>query len=218
MIIVSDEGSGTLTSRLSKYASFKHELRVRLAHKVLEDLLNDLSLMTNYGFVHSDLKPANTVLDKKGRFGLIDFGAMVDSSELGRFAPVGYASPQSTMENHEANSLNNFYSVGSMLLKILSPKTDMTQENMTTPKNVRKRLNEIEGELNLQKSKNLQLTWKTIREFIEASITVNPVLRSERILNSKFGKLFEEGFAKQGIDFRDPSQRSRGRIRCEGLF
>lgn len=115
---------------------------------ILYDLLNVLSVVHNHGIVHRDLKPANLMIDKDGRFRLLDFGVAhedkkfeedvtltIPGSQIGTGA---YMSPEQTV-NAQATPASDLFSVGIIASEMLLGENVFRGQNLEqTFKNIQK--------------------------------------------------------------------------------
>jgi anti-anti-sigma factor len=91
------------------------------------------------GLVHRDVKPANILLDRKGRVKVADFGLAVREDELGRqrgilAGTLPYMSPeQARCEGHRLDGRSDIYSLGVVFYELLCgrrPFTAMTEDEL----------------------------------------------------------------------------------------
>ena len=82
-----------------------------------------LSSLHSGGFVHGDLKPANVVIDNKGRPHLLDFGtacAEMSRAKPGQFrGTLGYAAPEQ-LQGQAVRPATDIYSLGVLLYRMLT--------------------------------------------------------------------------------------------------
>lgn len=114
--------------------------------KILDQVLDALSVVHAQGLYHLDLKPANIMLDQQGCALLIDFGASkqmsagdglsVSTSSALAFTP-GYAPLEQTEQNLKAfGPWTDLYALGATLYKLLTNLTPPSASEilmMTTP-------------------------------------------------------------------------------------
>ncbi len=109
--------------------------RAGLAIYILRKCLLGLEAMHNKNFLHADIKPSNIMIDQSGSIKLIDFGRAVVVNEepsilLGTPA---YMAPE-THGKSMAQIASDLYSLGLVLLEMLSGGLDIHKGSMTDAK------------------------------------------------------------------------------------
>lgn len=104
----------------------KGKFNIREVTGVTLQLCSVLSYMHKNNTYHLDIKPDNIIYDK-GNIKLIDYGSAVsDGSEVSvRMGTRGYAAPE-MYGREKINSGSDVYSIGVLMLYMLTGKTDIT--------------------------------------------------------------------------------------------
>lgn len=100
-----------------------------IALYIMRQMLRGLESLHDLGFIHSDVKPANTMIDRLGYVKLVDFGRAVMANEKTSFllgSPL-YMAPE-THRREPSTFQSDFYSVGLVGLDMLrgEPLVDYT--------------------------------------------------------------------------------------------
>lgn len=108
--------------------------------KILDQVLDALSVVHAQGLYHLDLKPANIMLDQQGCALLIDFGASKQisigdgysvSTSTGLSFTPGYAPLEQTEQNIKAfGPWTDLYALGATLYKLLTSQTPPTASEL----------------------------------------------------------------------------------------
>lgn len=107
-----------------------------IAVYIVRSALRGLEVLHNTGFLHSDIKPSNVMVDKLGLVKLVDYGRAVRVDEKVSFllgTPL-YMSPE-THVNKRSAIPSDIYSLGLVLIEMLRGKpvadpTDMTESQL----------------------------------------------------------------------------------------
>jgi serine/threonine protein kinase len=90
---------------------------------LLKTMLEVLNFLTQKGVTHGDIKPANILFDKQGRFHLTDFGVIGAScSPCGFVISELYAAPEA--HQHQLSPRSDIWSLGVVVLEILKKRPD----------------------------------------------------------------------------------------------
>lgn len=99
-------------------------------------VLDALGYAHSHKIVHRDVKPANIMIDHRGRAFLIDFSigvsfqpdrGMTRATKSGEvFGTMAYMSPEQLEDASKVDSRTDIYSMGVVLLEMLTGKTDRT--------------------------------------------------------------------------------------------
>lgn|GEM_PF-1323661 len=108
----------------------------QVAIDIAVQILDALSYAHSYQIVHRDVKPANVMIDSRQRCFLIDFSIGVSFEPIPggtrattRGEVLGsppYTSPEQMRDASSVDSRTDIYSVGVMLIEMLSGRTEMT--------------------------------------------------------------------------------------------
>ncbi len=109
--------------------------RYRGVKRVLQGLLNGLSVLHDRGLIHRDVKPDNIMVTPNGRVVLVDFNATREISTASQdtvvMGTVGYASPEQ-LGVTQSDARTDLYAVGILLNVMLTGKHP--SEQMATGK------------------------------------------------------------------------------------
>ncbi|MDE2051592.1 MAG: serine/threonine protein kinase, partial [Gammaproteobacteria bacterium] len=101
-------------------------LDLRLALRVICDVLSGLDYAHEQGILHCDIKPSNIIIDESGRARILDFGiardlgaSSADSDVLSAGTP-DYMSPEQILPPFEVDHRTDVYSSGVTLFQMLS--------------------------------------------------------------------------------------------------
>lgn len=122
-------------------AVFRHEqgriqIQPGVALYIMRQVLRGLESLHDLGFVHSDVKPANIMVDRLGYAKLVDYGRAVMTNEQTSFllgSPL-YMAPE-THRREPSSPQTDLYSVGLVGLEMLRGEpivdyTDMTEADL----------------------------------------------------------------------------------------
>jgi eukaryotic-like serine/threonine-protein kinase len=121
---------GTVADRLRAGEQIPH----RVALRWLADAGSALDAAHEAGIVHRDVKPANMLLDEKGRLALADFGiarlGLEDQiTQTGQvLGTAAYISPEQAM-GHPATAASDRYSLAVVAFELLTGSKPFTAEN-----------------------------------------------------------------------------------------
>ncbi len=116
-----------LPSLLRRVGGFSSERAVELARQ----LCVGLSAIHNAGILHRDFKPANVIIDSKGKARITDFGiagleAKIAQDNLRAGTPA-YMSPEQ-IAGKDVSARSDIYALGLVLYKIFTGKQAFTDE------------------------------------------------------------------------------------------
>jgi hypothetical protein len=101
-------------------------LELRLALRVICDVLSGLDYAHEQGILHCDIKPSNIIIDESGRARILDFGiardlgaSSGDSDVLSAGTP-DYMSPEQILPPYEVDHRTDVYSSGVTLFQMLT--------------------------------------------------------------------------------------------------
>ena len=107
-------------------ASSPMGLDLRLALRIICDVLSGLDYAHEQGILHCDIKPSNIIIDESGRARILDFGiardlgaSSGDSDVLSAGTP-DYMSPEQILPPYELDHRTDVYSSGVTLFQMLS--------------------------------------------------------------------------------------------------
>ncbi len=99
---------------------------------IVRSALRGLEVLHKAGYLHSDIKPANLMVDKLGLIKLVDYGRAVQVDEQLSFllgTPL-YMAPETHM-NKQSGIQSDIYSLGLVLLEMLTGKPLVDPASMT---------------------------------------------------------------------------------------
>ena len=129
-IVMELVGGGTLADRLRAGEQLPH----RVALRWLEEAGSALDAAHEAGIVHRDVKPANMLLDEKGRLALADFGiarlALEDQiTQTGQvLGTAAYISPEQAM-GEPSTAASDRYALAVVAFELLTGSKPFTAEN-----------------------------------------------------------------------------------------
>jgi serine/threonine protein kinase len=93
--------------------------------KHFKTLLTTVQLMHFQGFSHSDIKPANIIIDKNKRLHLVDLGAACNKTPCSTIATPYFLAPdvEDSRRDLEKRQSGDIYAIGASLLYILDKKS-----------------------------------------------------------------------------------------------
>ena len=107
-------------------ASSPRGLELRLALRIICDVLSGLDYAHEQGILHCDIKPSNIIIDESGRARILDFGiardlgaSSGDSDVLSAGTP-DYMSPEQILPPYEVDHRTDVYSSGVTLFQMLT--------------------------------------------------------------------------------------------------
>lgn len=116
-----------LSSLLRRVGRFSSERAVELARQ----LCVGLSAIHNAGILHRDFKPANVIIDSKGKARITDFGIAGLEAEIAqdnlRAGTPAYMSPEQ-IAGKDVSARSDIYALGLVLYKIFTGKQAFTDE------------------------------------------------------------------------------------------
>jgi tRNA A-37 threonylcarbamoyl transferase component Bud32 len=140
-IVMELVGGGTVSDRLragDERSGDERAARGRIRHRValrwLEEAGSALDAAHEAGIVHRDVKPANMLLDEKGRLALADFGiarlGLEDQiTQTGQvLGTAAYISPEQAM-GHPSTAASDRYALAVVAFELLTGSKPFTAEN-----------------------------------------------------------------------------------------
>jgi serine/threonine protein kinase/formylglycine-generating enzyme required for sulfatase activity len=135
-----EQGDYFIVSRLVDGADLnkrmqQYPISQRHAVQIASEIADALSHAHSQGLVHRDVKPANILIDSKGRAFLTDFGiALQEHSDIGgqKFAGTPeYMSPEQLRgESHRVDHRSDIYSLGLVLYRLLTGRGPFRYQNV----------------------------------------------------------------------------------------
>jgi serine/threonine protein kinase len=113
----------SLETILEQYEADGEQLEPEEAARIIEEICLALDYAHGRGVIHRDVKPANVMLDRKGRAIVADFGLalLTDLGTRGEvFGTPQYIAPEQAISSAGATPRSDFYSVGVMLYRIFT--------------------------------------------------------------------------------------------------
>ncbi len=156
---------------------------------IIRHILRALELLHDRGFVHSDIKPANVMIDRLGDARVIDYGRAVRINEkVGILLGTPFYMAPETHLRKPSLAQTDLYSVGLVAIELLSGKPlvkarneeDLLEFKMTLPD----RLHEILPEYVLESS--------LFMELLQSLINPDP---DKRVQSSREAEAGENGLA-----------------------
>ena len=118
------------------YAIRNHQLNQNTAIDYAIQILDALGYAHSHKIVHRDVKPANIMIDSRGRAFLIDFSigvsfrpdkGMTRATSSGEvFGTTAYMSPEQLEDASKVDGRTDIYAMGVVLLEMLTGRTDRT--------------------------------------------------------------------------------------------
>lgn len=128
-----------LSSLLRRVGRFSSERAVELARQ----LCVGLSAIHNAGILHRDFKPANVIIDSKGKARITDFGIAGLEAEIAqdnvRAGTPAYMSPEQ-IAGKDVSARSDIYALGLVLYEIFTGKQAFTADSI--PEMIRKQTSE----------------------------------------------------------------------------
>ncbi|MBK6795433.1 MAG: protein kinase [Acidobacteria bacterium] len=128
-----------LSSLLRRVGRFSSERAVELARQ----LCVGLSAIHNAGILHRDFKPANVIIDSKGKARITDFGIAGLEAEIAqdnlRAGTPAYMSPEQ-ISGKDVSAKSDIYALGLVLYEIFTGKQAFTADSI--PEMIRKQTSE----------------------------------------------------------------------------
>lgn len=135
-----EQGDYFIVSRLVDGADLnkrmqQYPISQRHAVQIASEIADALSHAHSQGLVHRDVKPANILIDSKGRAFLTDFGiALQEHSDIGGLKFAGtpeYMSPEQLRgESHRVDHRSDIYSLGLVLYRLLTGRGPFRYQNI----------------------------------------------------------------------------------------
>lgn len=165
--------------------------RVKLALKVIEDVMPELALLANNDLVHNDIKLENILVTQEGRLGIADFDTVVRAGATMPFNTPYFLAPERQGRNISAPvyPISDIYSLGVVAGLIVSPRDADHQVivDVRDSEVFSAYLDQLETEVSI-KHPDLRDSFARVKQFLEASLDVVPATRLEKL--SKFTSLF----------------------------
>ncbi len=172
--------------------------RVKLALKVIEDVMPELALLANNDLVHNDIKLENILVTQEGRLGIADFDTVVRAGATMPFNTPYFLAPERQGRNISAPvyPISDIYSLGVVAGLIVSPRDADHQPivDVRDSEVFSAYLDQLEIEVSI-KHPELKDSFARVKQFLEASLDVVPVIRLEKL--SKFTSLFTTSRMKE---------------------
>lgn len=172
--------------------------RVKLALKVIEDVMPELALLANNDLVHNDIKLENILVTQEGRLGIADFDTVVRAGATMPFNTPYFLAPERQGRNISAPvyPISDIYSLGVVAGLIVSPRDADHQPivDVRDSEVFSAYLDKLEIEVSI-KHPELKDSFARVKQFLEASLDVVPVTRLEKL--SKFTSLFTTSRMKE---------------------
>lgn len=132
----SSEEWSHFTSVIFRFEDGKARIQPGVAVYIVRSALRGLEVLHNAGFLHSDIKPSNLMVDKLGLVKLVDYGRAVQVNEKVSFllgTPL-YMAPEAHM-NKRSVIQSDIYSLGLVFLEMLRGEpifdpTDMSEDEL----------------------------------------------------------------------------------------
>jgi fused-like protein len=106
---------------------YANKMKLRNTEKQLEkhfkDIIKTVKYMHKKGYAHSDIKPANIVVDKYGTVHLVDLGAACNKNPCSTVATSTYLAPdvEDYRDSLSHRKSGDIFAIGASLLDILDP-------------------------------------------------------------------------------------------------
>lgn len=138
-----DEEWGRFTDVIFRMEDGKIRIQPGIALYILRQVLRGLETLHEMGFIHSDIKPANIMIDRLGYVKLIDYGraALINEKSSMLLGTPAYMAPE-TQRERRCLPQSDIYSLGLVGLEMLRGERLFAPDNINDEEQLR-----VKGEL-----------------------------------------------------------------------